>query len=536
MATIEELSDVFAGYDPNTGYVAIPPIDPASTGAELLLAGDKVTKQAFALQDFRSFGSVVQNVVVAQARRAGGVPTWVIDPLRTVFTKMPLVEGKSLVKFVGDKTVEAVQGVAEDVSEAISEAVSAVPIVAQIVKLGIRLGMFVRSQVQEEREKGPRPASEFAPLIYTYAGDVSQGTLFDGIAAGDDWTSAFLPSSDDPDFQIVRLESSGMPSVRWRAASELGHGMLPGIPDQVGIYQSIRLAAPITNGDILPSGRKFAMTLWQAAMKPSVQMFMVDSIAIESAWAGYYHALWKFAERGHEALQLSENDMMWLRARIRQSASYKRLYECEGAGNPGKIVNCQGKPPVFKPESVIDGFSQAKLAKKLGNLTGLYSDIVTYVCKVHRERARAALDTLWVAYIPSDAPLLRADPALAQRHTEARKLLLDHKARYKVDLELVPKTTADDAEFRSDLVRSRVLADVDITAGSSKKRPQRAIPEVVPEKDRAPMPEAPPVGLPESVGSSKGGDAGVGWVLASIGGAAALAAVGVGIARRRRKR
>lgn len=560
MPTLEEDPSLLAGYNASEGYVQLPELQPDTPLAELLAAGNRSARESFALADFKSFASVTQGMMATQAGRMKGVPSWVAKPFTKVFTEIPLVEGKNLISFAIEQgtevAIEALNGSAEVVAEAVADAVSIVPIVGAVVKIGIKLGMRLASEIAAERA-AKEHVPEHRPLVYDYANDQLQGNVLAGIASSGDWTDAFMPQSSDPEFIALRLALSKSPRPRtgvrweipnWTIEKNGGWGLVPGIADQVGTYQSIDLFQARTDGDRMPSGSKFATVLWQAAMRPSVQMFLIDSHRIESAWEGYFHNLWKFSDRDFSDIGIDDEfSRIWLRARIRQSASYLALYDC---AKKTKFGTCPpDSEPVFKPESVIKAFPRDLLAKKLGGsgkLTGLYSDITRYVCKVHRKAAARALQTLVVAYTPSDAPLLKADASLAKQHVDMRKLLLSHRDRYLVELDLVPRETDTDKAWYSKLQDSRILTESAINAinwdlgfqagGSGGKSKGTPLIAAIPAGLVLPDPDIPPVGLPEGTDSgAPGADSGTGWALA-MGLGAALVGGAVVLSRRRRGR
>lgn len=560
MPTLKDIPDLFAGYDPESPYVSLPVISSKAVFSQLQESGAKSAAMAFALQNYQSFSSITRSTVAGQAQRLGGVPEWLTTPVHTMFERIPtVVDGSMLIdvgKQVWKQTVAALDNISESVDESISMAASAVPIVGAIVNLGIGLYRMISEGLAAGQDDiGPRPAFKFAPMTYDYAEDLGNGMTLSTIARSDDWTELFLPPSADPTFHVGLL-ASPLGGAKWWTPNQLGAGLVPGLASQVGEYQMFNTNAALSTGNYYPSSRKFATVLWQMAMKPSVQMFNIDSVAIESAWVGYYHALWKLADFDGDFLGLNSYNIMWLRARIRQTASYSRMYDCEAATKwkSGSIGNCQwdpkaGKvdpdllnPPVFRPQSVLDSFPREKLSKRV-KLTGLYSDVVSYVCQIHRERAAACLGTLVVAYVPSDAPLLRGDPALKQLHTEMRTALLSHKARYQVELDLIPDGTEEDRAYRSALDATTIpgvehLADVGLAVGSSSgKKPKPGNPPrlPLPGKDRAPNPpDAPPPGLPEDAGVPKAVDGGAGWVLALAAGV--VVAGGIAVVAHKSKR
>jgi hypothetical protein len=526
MPTLDKLPDLFAGYDPESTYVSIPPVVANSLVGENIADGDKLTLRTFALQDFQNFSSIARGVMAKQAIRSGGVPAWTVDAFKDVFTKIPLVQGEDLVSFAVKKgvqvTMKALSDIAEDVSEALSAASSSLPMVGAVVQFGISLASTIRMIVAEERKAKSegRPLPEFPELVYDEKEDNQQGRLLLAGGGEGDWTDVFMPTDVDPDFIVERIPAMpGTYGFSWRTKSVDGYGLLPGLNTQLRVFQSVDGKPAVTDGDRLPSGRKFAMMLWQAAMKPSVQMFQIDSHKLQDAWDGYFTALWKLGDRDFSDLGIPLDagpiSPAW---RVRQSASYSAMYPCAGAKKAvqdGFIPNCivggkneagaKLKPPVFEPESIVAGFSRQMLAKKV-KVTGLYSDIVNYVSLRHRERARSTLGTLVVAYVPSDAPLLKADPELAALHKEMRQLLLSDMDRYAVEIDLVPSKTADDKAWRAALDASTnpgVAATwkiQSIKGGGSGPKKKPGIPPAIVGTFVPPMPPPPPLGLPNGIG------------------------------------
>lgn len=535
MPLLDEAHDLFGSYDLSSGYISIP--DSSDLVGELAQAGVKSASAAFALQNFRSFASVAQIATSRQAA-AVGIPAWIVEPIKTLFTKIPLVsDGRSLADGVVD-------GVVGSVDRALEGAATAVPIVGAVLRMGVSIFQLIRDSIEAEKQAGPRPPPIGDAMIYDMGADTLEGNLIANVVGTDDWTELFLPPSNDPIFSlegVARVPGGAASGVQWASHRDLGWGLFPGIGDQLGVYQVPGYPGPnafgpiFTRGTFRPSGPKFATMLWQSVMKPSMQMFLVDSHAVEDAWAGYFQGLWAFSNAEGYGSQFGESATESLRWAIRRTASYAKLYGCKAqiaASKKGKIADCRGESPAFALESALPAgtFSAAKLESRLGALTWRYTDIVRYVCGIHRERAAAALGTLVVAYVPSNAPLLLADEALAELHRSMRAALLEHEARYQVEIDLVPETTDEDRGWRSDLHRSRMQANVGFKAGSG-RMPQSGKPPKIPTGDRWPTPpEPPPPGLPADSAPAPSGGVGTGLALAAAG----ILAVGLGVAVARR--
>lgn len=507
-------SSIFAGFDPTSAYVSMPEQGATwGAAAQMFANGDAFASQLFAMADFRNFAWVSRSVLAKQGI-IRGVPKWIEQPFATFFGKTPLVnDAKALASGV-------LQGVVSEVNTALAGCSSAVPIIGAIIRLGMSMYQQIRTALQHE------PGAPDVAVVYDAGEDQGNAARLSDAASFEDWTQIFMPISTDPAWfakNVAWSPGSAAAGVSWTTPARDGLGLLPGIGDQVGLYQmpwrqpgSSRWYDPAltpasTSGTFTPSGRKFSTVLWQAAMKPSIQMFLVDSHAVEDAWDGYFSTLWAFANSSD--FHLGTGDRATLVWAIRRAASYAKLvYTKDG--------------PAFAQQSVIEAFTRQQLEAKLGALTWRYSDIVHYVCRIHRERARSALGTLVTAYVPPTAPLLRADPELAQLHQDMRKALLTNDARYDVELALVP-----DEAYRSALVQARGHSPTgDLVAGGGRKPPKQGTPPVVPlvatwVGGKPPKPEPSPLpGLPDGVGTPRtGGSSAVvvgGVVLAVLAGGA----------------
>jgi hypothetical protein len=533
-------SGILAGYDPLAPYISMPGASSWTAASQLLALGSKPAAQAFALENFRSFASVSRGAVASVATSVG-VPDWLVDPMTTFFTQIPLVrDGKTLAEGL-------VAGITAQVDGALAECATAVPIVGAIVKIGLSIWHLVAQQIQDGKPEGRAPQSA---VLYNIDEDTAQGNLLRAFAQDPDWTVLFMPPSADPAFRLYDVGDVPGVGNRWGgmewtpAKSEGGLGLIPGIAEQVGLYQLSKgrpgtdaqnyppIVEPITtSGVLLPSGRKFAAMLWQQCMKPSVSMFSIDTHKIQDAWRGWYENLWNLSNSPG-----IDQRIMW---GIRKSASYARLDPCPGyAPKKNQIGNdaawCKGViDPTFAPVSTVGAFSVGKLQKKLGKgLSYRYSDIVDYVCAIHRDRAYAACRTLTVAYVAPDAPLLKADPVLKGYYDSMRELLLHHPARYRVELDLVP-----DEAYRSALWHSRILAEgigFGARAPASQAGKNGKAPDLPPPPGSKPPKDdpAPPQGLPDGLDQAAGTGSGTGWVAAGL----ALAVVGGAIVVQRVRR
>jgi len=440
MPLLENDPDLLAGFDSSSPLIPMPLRGSVWSQAPAI---GKAAKEAFVDGNYRSFVNVSQHAL-SQIGGSVGVPDWAAAGFEKFFqlaTKP--VDASEIAKGVVAGTAQLVQG-------ALSQASTAVPIVGLIVQIGLYLWDVI-DRALKYTDKAERPPDQ--AIVYELAGDLEAANDIKARSGQKDWTPLFLPPAQDGWrlAQIAWTPGGGTEGFRFEIRPDLvtDWGLFPGIAERLGSYQFPRKAIGSsrpwdfytgyglsTTGEILPSGRSFSALLWQSAMKPSIAMFQIDSLAMESAWEAYYESLWDFAKTQWNFSDENNRTIAWA---IRRACTY-----CD-------IVPTTEGPKIVEA-SELSSFPISKLRTKLNTITKKYTDIVRYVGIIHRERARAALRTLVCAYVPPNAPLLQADPSLKAYHAQMRQLLLTHHARYDVELDMVP-----DAAYRQAVEDSFVL-------------------------------------------------------------------------------
>ncbi len=472
-------SALLAGFDPGSILLPMPVMGSVWSQAPV---GD-FGKQLWIMDDYASFTNLTQHAL-AQVGFSTGVPDWATGAFKTFFELAPQSpNGAQLAKGV-------VAGTASLVQQALQETATSVPIVGIIVQLGIFLWNVIENALKHT------DAADTAPdkaIVYELANDLEAANQLKNYTAQLDWTQLFLPPATDG---WTLSEITWVPGGGKRQGFKFAipsysveyYGLLPGISERLGTYQfpekDIGSSRPwnfytgygmSTTGQVLPSTRKFSTVLWQTAMKPSVAMFQVDSQAVSDGWDGYFDSLWEFSnlDFGKKYKSETARTIAWA---IRRACTYCRI----DATNSG---------PRITRDSEISAFPTSKLENGLNApLTYRYNDIVRYVGKVHRLRARHALDTIICAYVPPDAPLLLAEPTLAALHAERRKQLLEDPARYDVEPDMIP-----DAAYRAAMDEAQTL---NVHPG-----PQgiATIGPFGPQRTAPPIPASPAQGLPQGV-------------------------------------
>lgn len=442
MPLIENDPDLLANFDSSSLIIPMPLRGSVWSQAP---AVGKAAKEAFVDGNYRSFVNVSQHAL-SQIGGAVGVPDWAAQGFESFFklaTKP--VDASEIAKGVVAGTAQLVQG-------ALTQASTAVPIVGLVVQLGLYLWEII-DRALKYTDKAERPPDQ--AIVYNLAGDLEAANDIKARSGQKDWTPLFLPPAEDGWrlAQIAWTPGGGTEGFRFEIRPDMvsDWGLFPGVAERLGSYQfpikAIGSSRPwdfstgyglSTTGEVLPSGRSFSALLWQTAMKPSVAMFQIDSIAMEDAWQAYFDSLWDFSQT---QWNFSDQTNETITGAIQRACTY-----C-------KITTTPAKPYWhIVRQSQLAQFPIGKLEEKLGSLTLRYPDIVRYVGIVHRERARAALRTLVCAYVPPNAPLLQADPTLKAYHAEMRQRLLTHPARYDVELDLIP-----DAAYRKAVDDSTIL-------------------------------------------------------------------------------
>lgn len=497
--------DLLAGFDPSSPLVPMPERGAVwSQAPELGGPGGALAKQLFALGNYKSFASCTQHAL-SQIGFLSGVPEWAVDGFEEFFKLAPTVQnGEQLAKGV-------IAGTAKLVQQALSQTATQVPIVGLIVQMGLYLWDIIDRAIAytDVKERPPDQA-----IVYDLAADLEAANDLKFLSGQHDWTPMFAPPAEDAwqISQVAWTPGGGAQGFKFNIREDHveAFGLMPGIAERVGTYQFPFKAVGFTDkgarpwdyytgygmsttGQLLPSSRKFAALLWQTAMKPSVQMFQIDSVSIEDGWDAYYDSLWQLSNGDFSAF--SDEKAELLRWGMRRACTYCRI-----------VPTTSG--PVIKPESEIEKYSVPKLRAKIGDLSYRYSDIIRYSCKIHRERAAKALKTIICAYVPADAPLIRASAKLAEAREDMRRALLESNARWSVEPDLIP-----DAEYRSAIVQA-TSGPPPKTSGIRPRMPPKVIPG---NKPNAPD-EGPLTFQAIPLGQTPGG------------GGSALVAVGVGLA------
>lgn len=509
MPIVNPGSPLLAGFDPNSPFIPMP--ERGSVWDRTEGFASQAGKALFALQDFKSFASAAQHVVANNAI-LDGVPSWALSGFTTLFDVIPKVnDGEQLAKGI-------VKGAAEIAQQSLASCSTSIPIIGLIVNMGLFMWEAISAAIKSARvERPPKQA-----IVYDFAADLLRGGDVIELARSDDWTQLFMPPNTDGGWTIESITwtpNGGKEGWQWRPAQPgsagLG-GLLPGIAEELGVYQVPRRAIGFsgantnarpwdfytgtgmgTVGTFTPCGRKFAALLWQSIMKPSVAMFAIDNDRIRRAWVEYFDSMWEFAETLDRQQQWS----------VKRACVYTK-------------IDPTASGPKVTAQSRIAKFPTAKMVGRLGNMNHRYSDIVRYVCDVHRERARAACDSLVAAYVSPNAPLLASNGHMKVAHTRGRIALLSSAYLNSIELDLVP-----DEPYRAAVVQARIDQPQRTPTPPPGNAPQ---PFAIVGVATVPNPPPPDQGAPIDVNQDDGAG------MAILAGGVALLAGAIAIGRMRR--
>lgn len=545
---------LLAGFDPST-----PLALPGLFGPEWGIDVADFKKAAWADANYQQWSQVTKRVV-SHIGLVQGVPSWSVGGFGTFFEQASLVSPNALLS-------SAIGGAAKLVSLALAEATTAIPILGWIVELGLALFEGIKFAIEFNKDR-PQPPGE--AIEFSRDGNEIMASNLISSAKESDWTTLFMPPSTSGRWTMERVTwTPGGNGEGWAFGTpdEGGWGLIPGLAECVGTLTTVDRytnyqfpdRSPVslfgaeydvpptsTTGALRPSARQISVLLWQALMKPSVSMFQIDPFAIVSAWADYYMGLDAFAEtlkttKGVENVTSGKYVARGNNPRVpyniaKIATTYLSYRSTEDGGitfaSPETVKKYDTSTQIA---GAPKGVSLDKLTSVIGNsLTYTYADLVKYVARVHFDRSLAALETIVCAYVPPDAPLLRASPMHREKWLDMRKRLLDHKALGDVELDLIP-----DAEYRAE-VRPRYLqmAGAGFKAdGITDGKPIRTPPGSAPTVDGGPqpdMPESPGPGLPQRPGKPSAGVGG--WLGPAVGVLAVTAAGALVVRQLTRKR
>lgn len=303
---------------------------------------------------------------------------------------------------------------------------SAVPIIGAVVRLVVSVTRIAVRVARAEKGKFDKP------IYYQRSGFLAaQDSAFyaDSFAHPlqntRDWTNIFSPPGWELRMGQVKHtfakheldEGDG-----WRVTMIEGQGGLGQIPGENWLHQSIEFygSGPgVDPGQYLPTANQQATFLWAQLQSQGPSIMCVDAAAVGARWADYLFYLRRWL---HESGKLSTKQQDRVIDFLRPAVGWRARPRGRSSGDAPTWENLD-----------VESFAPVQAAERL------------------RKAQRAALDTLTCAYVDESYEAIMRDKPLELQWEHRRRQLLEHRARFAVDLDNVP-----DQAYRAELMRRGV--------------------------------------------------------------------------------
>lgn len=360
----------------------------------------------------------------------------------------------------------------EVMDEIVDRVFTKVPILGWIASAGLFIWRAVKT-IRTQIETSPPETYKNGIAYHRDTDEDLANKILGAVRSGAELTDLYLPAVGGSGTYFgesktrtpagaegIALEPFGVPTG--------GRSLIPGTADMGDVVQypviGIR-GGPTTFGQLHPSCSQLGLVLWQSILKNGPLAFQLNGQKIITAWERYFDAMLHWAaSHGSGAWA----DRHWLQA---GSVATWAMY---GAGTQGikatdyypEQQSFPGMPDspacpgdrICIPERYCDWRS-----REFPHLFASKGGLVRYFVEQQwARRLRFYLGTLTCAYVPADAPAL-ASEGLRDYHEEMRRLLLTHRARYKVDKSMIPD---DGTGYRADFARSVRTPDIGLAVGS----------------------------------------------------------------------
>lgn len=406
-----------------------------------------------------------------------------------------------------------------DYSKALTTVASAVPVVGTYARLIVGFVGFLRQAFgRGAASKATVKKTARDALGYNRQIDEDVCNFAAEKLGADDWTRIFLPSWKPGDgFALQRTSFVGdgtpdgytiLPSSG--AKSDEGLGFTPGVAGRmvqwqypIKLFRSNRQAGPweslISIADLEPSVTQLTVAAWQMVLRNSPDMFRIRPYKIVTRWADFFDTLADWSR--------------WLRDRG----------DTQGATMAEAVATWVGKEYPGGPYRVRNPWTKyTKGALESGKVqTVSAGDLVRFIVhRQHSEALDAALATLTCAYVGPHFPLIEENEGVRDQWFARRKQLLQHRARFDVELDMVP-----DQDYRAALTEARKGGKP--SGGKPIPKGLGGVPRFADPKQPPPPASAIEPSMPNSAGGGSGhtpksGDGGAGGAALAVG--AALAA------------
>lgn len=454
--------DLFEGrYDPLDPFVSVLPDEHIMTGAEVSDIYAGIVKELPAAQLVNAANGV-RSVSAGVATTLGIADYTLKNTSQNPLGELAKIADLDLTFVPSVFTTDAAKLVRDAVGMVVEQVVDRVltkmPVLGIVAKVAV---MFYRAVNQLRRDVEGSPKSFVAPIAYHRQSDAKiTNRLLAKVRGGGELTNIFLPTRYEPGFYPKDTKTAhGVPGVvlKMTGPEQDGEALVPGIAD---IAENVQYpnegtgrATSTTFGELHPSAAQMSLVLWQAILRNGPLAFQINGDKIADGWEDYYDRLIDYGNK------LSGGSAEWQWRRIMEVASWaqygapkssfdKYFPERQSHGGLPATPDCKSKFCVPKRYCHWRGRSAKMLRASRGGL-------VRYFIEQQWEaKLKYYLGTITCAYVPKGAPAL-AGAGLIGYHEGMRRLLLTHRARYKVDMDMVPD---DGTGYRADLARSIMAA------------------------------------------------------------------------------
>lgn len=378
-----------------------------------------------------------------------GVPKPQVKAVKTISDLGQLPLGNDFVKLA--KVGSSLVGDLLDYSKAIDAVASAVPVLGTYARLIVGFVTFLKnafSRAAQAKLNVPKNAKD--ALAYDQPTDEAVANYCADWLAAKDWTRIFLPARKPGDsFKLVRTSfiGDGTPDgysivpAGGVKQQEYGLGFVPGVAGRfvqwqypIKVFGSNRPASPweslISIADLEPSVTQLTVLAWQMVLKNSPNMFRIAPYTIKVAWRDFFGTMGDWAR--------------WL----------KKTDQTQGAAMADAIATWVGKEYPGAPSYRVRNpwTKYKKKALESGEVQTADADALVdfIVDRQHGDSLDAALATITCAYVGPQFALIKENDTVRELWEARRKQLLGHRARWSVELDLVP-----DDEYRAALSESR---------------------------------------------------------------------------------
>jgi len=357
-----------------------------------------------------------------------------------------------------------------------AEIITKVPVVGWVAQAGIFLAK-IAMQLREDIDRAAPKAYRNAILYDREADNAISSQVLGVVENGEELTTCFMPSVAVSGFDVGNTQDTtesgrtayGAEGIQLTptGTDRTGLSLVPGLAEIGDVVQypdknvnGVGRGTPSTMGQLAPSAAQLSLILWQSILRNSPLAFQIDGPKIADAWEAYYDALIRWAELRPNG-QWADHHWVMVSKVAGWAAYGTKVSTVKGMGKFFPERQSPGANLPATPTCPADRYCvprrYCQWRGRVGTpLIASRGGLVRYIVEQQwQARLRYYLGTLTCAYVPHGAPALRSVDGLAAYHDEMRKLLLKHKARYKVDMDMVPD---DGTGFRGDLIRSTTAA------------------------------------------------------------------------------